>query len=1471
MKPLVTQPRRRIEDFDAMPLLDRSLIDYEKYNRHIGQVLIKNRILIQASRGCPFNCSYCYRIWPRKQVARSGKNIFKEIKLYYDIGLRKFDIFMLNIKEGKKLFELIIEHKMAGLQLFFPNGFRGDLLTQEYVDLMVKAGTVNFALALETASPRLQKLVNKNLNLDKFREIVEYVCEKYPGVILELFTLHGIPSETEEEARLTMDFIKSLKWVHFPYVNVLKIYQNTDMERLALENGISREAIVRSENMAWHELSETLPFNRTFSTGYQSELFSDYVMAKERLLKVIPLQAKILTKDEMVKKYDSYLPTDIERFSDILEFAGINEEEIGPLQFVAETEDEEILTGLNERIRAQFPVKQPPGKGLKVLLLDLSQFFSDGSDMLYDVVDPPLGLVYILTYLNEQLPGKINGKILKSRIDFDSHEELRQIMVEFKPDVLGIRTITFYKDFFHETIAAIRQWGFHIPIITGGPYATVDYETILQDRNIDVLVLSEGELTFRDIIEKISDNNGKLPGDEVLKKIPGIAFIPAEERKRKNNCAREIIKLDELTEDISRQSTRNPEAVNLPCHPAYIIFTSGSTGRPKGVVIEHRNILNVLNWFAVTYGVGPGVHVVQVTDYTFDPSVEQIFATLIHGAVLYVPNKELIVEKEEFRQYLDENRINIINSVPMMLKEIFADGEKLHHLRTVISGGEKLEDAVKDQLLDVGYELYNQYGPTETTVDALMEKCSRDVVTLGRPIANATCYILDKYNNPVPLGIPGELCIGGAGVGRGYLNRPELTAEQFIEFACTHQLVYRTGDLVRWLPGGKVEYLGRIDHQVKIRGFRIELGEIESQLLKHPDIKDAAVLAIADNSGKYLKAFFVPVQDATPPAVELREFLAIDLPDYMIPLNYISLDKLPLNPNGKVDYRNLIEYKSGDFENDTEYVAPRNEVEKILVDVWQQVLNKEKIGITENFFMIGGDSIKSIQITTRMNTIGYKVKMKDLFQNPVIASLAPFVEKIDRIPDQAPVRGVVPLSPIQAEFFREDRIAPNHFNQAVMLSSPAGFEKEAVRVIFSKLNEHHDALRMTYQREAGRVIQTNHGPDFPLSFSEFVLKHKAGTKESAEELRGKANEIQTSIDLEKGPLLKLGLFHLENGDRLLIVCHHLVIDGVSWRILFEDIGTLFRQYREGKPLSLPLKTDSFKTWCEGLSAYASSKSLLEEKAYWAELESTGLPGIRKDFAVADNPVKDSLILSISLDEEETTRLLTEVNEAFGTEINDILLTALGLSFAKVYGCEKILIALEGHGREEILPHIDINRTIGWFTTVYPVILDVSYGSDLSHQVKVIKESLHQVPNKGIGHGILTYLTPEEDKRDIAFKLKPRISFNYLGQFDTEVERMSFTVATESSGSSFNGDDQRDYELDITGMISSKKLVMSMIFGKKQFKPETIKELMDNYKAELSRVISFCAGREDKEKTPSDMTYKELSIDQVEAIDEMFRT
>ncbi|MGD2085545.1 MAG: amino acid adenylation domain-containing protein [Candidatus Aminicenantes bacterium] len=1512
MKPHLTPPAPRITDFDGLPLPDRSLVDYEKYNRFIGQAVVKNRIFIQAARGCPHNCSYCYRVWPRKQVARSGENVFKEVQLYYNIGIKKFDIFMLNIKQGKRFFELIIENGMEDIQLFFPNGFRGDLLTKEYVDLMVKAGTVNLALALETASPRLQKLINKHLNLKKFREIVEYFCEKYPRVILELFTLHGIPTETREEALMTMDFIKSLKWVHFPYVNVLKIYHNTDMEKLALENGISREAMARSEHMAWHELSTTLPFERSFSTKYQFDFLNEYVLSKDRLLQVLPYQVQLLNEDEFIQKYDSYLPTDIKCLADFLEFTGLTEQDLGTGKFRDENEDETVLHNLNQGIGKLFPKKVPPRKALKVLLLDLSQFFTDDTGMLYDVVEPPLGLMYILTYLNHHLGDKINGKILKSRMDFDSYEELRKQLQEFRPDVLGIRTITFYKDFFHQTIAAIRQWGFDIPVIVGGPYATVDYETLLQDGNIDILVLSEGEITFCEIIKKIMKNDRKLPGNEVLKEIPGIAFIPREKRNGPGNFAREIFLADALPAAVRQKSPANLQPVNHSSDLAYILYTSGSTGKPKGVMTRHRNAVNVLTWFAGTYHLQPGSHVAQLTEYTFDPSVEQIFASLLHGATVYIPGGESLLTREEFRQFMNKNQIQILNFVPLMLKELLAEGEKLKHLQVVISGGDRLEDGVKDRLLAQGYRLYNQYGPTETTIDALMEKCSPAGVTLGRPIANVYCYILDNHGHPLPIGVPGELCISGAGLARGYLNSPELTAEKFClrrpggtlfektappgpprkNFllnvkdknhlpmqSCNHatmQLsthhsphspIYLTGDLARWLPDGNIEFLGRIDHQVKIRGFRIELGEIENRILAHHKVKQAVVMAVGTGEHQYLNAYTVFNSPLT--TVELREFLAVDLPDYMIPSYFITLAHVPITPNGKIDYKALQRYDDMESPEGSQYVPPRNKIEEKLVEVWESVLGKEPIGIEENFFMIGGDSIKSIQITTRMNKAGYRVKMRDLFQYPTISGLAPFVEEVDRTPDQSPITGIVPLTPIQEEFFQSQPTEPHHFNQAVMLHFPGDIDEDTIQTIFSRIQQHHDALRMSFREENGKIIQTNHGPNYPFSLQCFEFGHLSDKQRVREEMQMKVNEIQTGIHLEQGPLMKLGLFRLDDGDRLLIVIHHLVMDGVSWRILFEDIEHLYQRYKNGQSLDLPLKTDSFKLWSERLSEYANNKTFLKEKAYWTQFASLQIPGIKKDFPGITNEVKDSQSISFSLNEEETRQLLTGVNKAFGTEINDILITALGLGLREAFGHEKTVIALEGHGREEILENMDINRTIGWFTSVYPVLLDVSYRDDLARQIKEIKESLNRVPNKGFGFGILKYLTAEANKKDIDIKLKPRISFNYLGQFDADVQQKSFKMASEPVGNLHSPRAQRDYELDVTGITANKRLIMSITYNQNQFKAETVQQLMDHFKSALLQLVTFCSAREEQEVTPSDFTYKELSIDQVEALEEKF--
>jgi amino acid adenylation domain-containing protein/non-ribosomal peptide synthase protein (TIGR01720 family) len=1489
--PHVTTPRQRIVDFDTLPFPNRSLINYEKYNRCIGQAVVKNRILIQASRGCPYDCSYCYRIWPRKQVARSGENLFEEVKLYYDLGIRKFDIFMMNLKQGRKFFELVIQHRMQHLQLFFPNGFRGDLLTREYVDLMVKAGTVNFALALETASPRLQKLINKNLNLEKLREIIGYICQKYPQVILELFTMHGIPSETEEEARMTMDFIKRFKWIHFPYVHVLKIYHGTGMEPLALQSGITPGQISRSENLAWHELSDTLPFERSFSAGYQAEFLNDYVLSRERLLRVLPQQVKILTEDEIVEKYDSYLPTDIKSFHDLLTTAGITKDELTAGRFCDKTKDEAVLVDLNEKLKQHFPTPGTSGQALRVLLLDLSQFFTDRGHMLYDVVDVPLGLMYILTYLHQQMGNKINGKILKSRMDFDSLEELKTITEEFQPQVIGVRSLTFYKDFFHETVAALRNWGFAGPIIAGGPHATVDYETLLQDRNINLVVFSEGEQTFCEILERIIDNQGKLPGEEVLKEIPGIAFIPEKEIHARG-YAREVLMMDQLTGTLSQKTRENPITATHSYNLAYVIFTSGSTGIPKGVLIQHQNAVNVLKWFGQAYGIQPNTHVIQMTNYTFDPSVEQIYGALLHGATVFIPTREDISNREKFAQFVNRKQINMVNSVPILLKELLGYGEKLESLDIVISGGEKLEKIVKNQILKKGYRLYNQYGPTETTIDTLMTPCSTGDVTLGRPIANVFCRILDKNYHPVPIGVAGELLVGGAGVSRGYLNHPELTAERFFYRSYRSyksyisEKVYRTGDLARWHESGNIEFLDRIDHQVKIRGFRIELGEIESYMRKYQKVNEAVVVTREVNEDnifhksagvgdKFLAAYLTPEPGVSVSVPGLREYLSLHLPNYMIPAYFVVLESLPLNPHGKIDRKALPDPTVDSSAGTTDYTPPGNTMEEKLVEIWEGVLGRKPIGINDNFFTIGGDSIKSIQIASRMNMEGYKLEMRDIFQFPIISQLASKVQKLKRHSDQSVVTGIVPLMPAQLEFFEKYKIAPHHFNQSVMLYSQEGFEEKAVRTVFTRIQEHHDTLRITFKKEDdGKIVQTNHGLDYPLSLQVFDLRGSGDLHEALAILGNKANEIQAAIDLEQGPLMTLGLFQVHDGDRLLIVIHHLVIDGISWRILLEDIETLYRQYRDKQPLELPLKTDSFKTWSEQICQYANSPVFLAEKDYWREMESQPIPRIEKDFQAQGNLFKDAVSLSFQLTSEETTRLLTRVNHAFATEINDILLTALLLAIQETHGNNRLLIVLEGHGREEILENIDISRTIGWFTSVYPVLLEFSSTvlqmddtneGKTARQIIEIKEILHQLPYRGIGYGLLKYLTTGEHKRGIYFNLTPQISFNYLGQFDANLEKASFGMAVESPGNNISEANAREYDLEISGIIANERLTISIVFNRTNYRTASIETILRLYKEKLLHIISYCSSREHTQPTPSDFTYKKLSVEAVEAI------
>jgi amino acid adenylation domain-containing protein len=843
----VTGVRPQISDLDNLVIPDRGLVDNDKYGRYLGQAMVKRCIAIQASRGCPYNCTFCHKIWPKTHVVRSARHVFDEVKLYYDMGVRRFlfidDIFNLNKENSTAFFRMVIENRLD-VQLFFPNGLRSDILTKEYIDLMVEAGAASIAFALETASPRLQKLIRKNLNVEKLRENLEYLYEQYPHVVSEIFSIVGFPTETEEEALMTMDFVKSLRWAHFPYFNILKVFADTEMAKLAIRSGISEETIVRSQNLAFHEIPDTVPFDKGFVKKLQADFINNYFLSKERLLNVLPYQMGLLNEEEIVLKYNSYLPTEINDFDQLLEFLKLSKEELGAREFPP-TVSSQVLD-LNEKIRRHFPAHQPEEGAYRILLMDLSQFFSHESEMIYDVVEAPIGLMYVMSYLNRRFGGKINGKIAKSRIEFDSYEELKTLIEEFKPDLIGIRTLSHYKNFFHRTVAVIRQWGVDVPIISGGPYATSGYKTLLQNPDIDLVVLGEGEETMGELVEKILENNGTFPGEDQLKEIKGIAYVPGKTRPR-TQPARQIIFLDAIHDILAAAPGENPEHGSGGRDLAYVILTSGSTGLPKGVMIEHRGLVNYIRWAAQKYVKNQRVDFPLCTSTAFDLTVTSIFTPLITGNTLVAysgDEREFII-----RKVIEENKVDILKLTPSHLKlirDILMDGGsnsllggKTSKIKQFIVGGENLTSRLAYDIsanFNHAVKIYNEYGPTETVVGSMIHLFDpagdkEESVPIGVPIHNTQIYLLDENKKPVPFGVAGELFISGNGVARGYLNRPELTAKKFVDNPfLPGQRMYATGDLARRLPDENIEFLGRKDQQVKIRGFRVELEEIENKI-----------------------------------------------------------------------------------------------------------------------------------------------------------------------------------------------------------------------------------------------------------------------------------------------------------------------------------------------------------------------------------------------------------------------------------------------------------------------------------------------------------------------------------------------------------------------------------------------------------------------------------------------------------------
>jgi amino acid adenylation domain-containing protein len=1234
VEPEVTPCRPQVRELDRLPIPDRTLIDYKRYQKYAGIARTKRAITLQATRGCPFKCAYCHKIWPKTHITRSAEHIFDEIKTCYEAGARKFcfvdDVFNLNIKNASRLFEMIIKNNLD-IKIFLTNGMRGDLLTTDFIDLMVEAGVIDTMLALETASPRLQKLMGKNLNLERFEANLDYIIEKHPQVILDVDIMHGFPSETEEEAMMSLDFIFRKKWLHFPLINVLKIYPNTDMYRLALKHGVSKEAIEHSSNMAYHDLPETLPFPKSFSIHCQNRFLNQYLLSKDRLKAVLPVQMKVLTEDELVQKYDSYLPARIETFSDILNAAELTWEDLGDASL--EARDQEVELDFSTEIKKHFPVKNEAPGAIRVLLLDLSLVFSsEYKSPVAQLSEQPLGLMYLMTYLNRQLGDRVFGKVAKSKVDFDSDRELTTLVTDFKPDIIGVRTLTYYKDFFHKVVAKIKTLVKDVPIVTGGPYATSDFELVLQDPNFDLVVLGEGEITFTELIEKMLENGKKLPNEDQLRTISGIAFIKEEDKKKLFKSNRDILFLEKMSGELSGYSTANPVVDIDPFNRMYVIYTSGSTGRPKGISMTHRVIANLLNWQKGSLLPIETPKTLQFSSLNFDVSIQEMASAWGTGAALVlIPEEvqqsaedllEVIIRESVQRVFMPAIILQHISEIaenralyPVSVREFITAGEQLHISRSIAKLLKHLPE----------YAVHNHYGVSESHVVTALSLWGDvdtwpEFPTVGKALDNSRIYILDPYLQPVPIGVPGEIHIGGTGLSRAFANRPQMTAEKYIpDLYCNEKgaRMYKSGDLGRFRTDGNIEFLGRIDTQVKVRGYRIELGEIESVMKGYPPVQEAAAAVKTDRFDKqYLAAYVVVDKNLVFSEQELRELLKKKLPDYMIPSAIVVLERMPLTPSRKVDLRSLPD-PARMHDAGEKYIPPGNYAEELVAAVLSQVLGITRISLKDDFFELGGHSLLATQVTSRIRSI-FKIEfsVRSLFENPTIEELAAEISRLLQagkdiaeeplVRQQVPDSAAIPLSFAQERLWLIEKLVPGSsvYNMPGALHLKGSLDSAALRQTLDTIVERHESLRTTFETHDGKPVQKI-APHLKLTLP--VIDVSALNKKDRENHvhRLIAEELHRPFDLSKGPLFRATLLKLaRDGDEhiLIINMHHIVSDGWSAGILIEELSVLYSAFT-GKAdevprlPELPIQYKDFAIWQRN---WLKDDILEKQLSYWKE-------------------------------------------------------------------------------------------------------------------------------------------------------------------------------------------------------------------------------------------------------------------------------
>jgi amino acid adenylation domain-containing protein/non-ribosomal peptide synthase protein (TIGR01720 family) len=834
-----------------------------------------------------------------------------------------------------------------------------------------------------------------------------------------------------------------------------------------------------------------------------------------------------------------------------------------------------------------------------------------------------------------------------------------------------------------------------------------------------------------------------------------------------------VVAVDRDAAAIAAESTEPPASGAAPENPAYVIYTSGSTGKPKGVQIPHSAVVNFLNSMRKKPGLTSADTLLAVTTLSFDIAGLELYLPLVTGARLLLASRETAQAGEKLREILERRGVTAMQATPATWRLLLGAGWTGDRDLKILCGGEALPRDLANQLLGACGSLWNVYGPTEATIWSTLDQVvPSGAISIGRPLDNTDIYLVSRRLNPVPVGVPGELLIGGAGLSRGYRGRPDLTAEKFIPhpFAALRgepgARLYRTGDLARHLPDGRLEFLGRIDHQVKVRGFRIELGDIESALDRHPAIAQSVAVAREESpGGKKLAAYLVTAAGAEKPNVsDLRAYLKEKLPEYMVPALFTFLPALPLTPNGKVDRRALPAPDRATAAR--EYAPPRDDKERFFCELWQELLALERVGINDDFFELGGDSLLVIRVVTKANKAAMGITTKQVFQHRTVAELAAVAGTLEILAEQDPVTGPLPWTPAQLHFLDQRHPNPD-FHTIGMLFEPK--DGDLRFHLFAKAMEHvmrhHDNLRVRTAGEGKEMHLVTDPPGASVNMLRVDLSAVADDRK-IKVMSAAVRELVTSCRMAAGNLVRTAMFDFEPGmvRHLHIAAQYMAADINSWPMLLEDLDAAYRQLEAGEEITVPRKTTSARQWAERLAERARPGGMPQQELdYWLAQAPLDPPRFPIDHDHGPNDWIRARYEPAELDLEETRILLQQVPRFLGVQIDAVLVTAVLSAFEGWIGSRSLPVYLLGHGREALYDDMDLTRTVGWFNTIYPVLLDMGPDPDFVASARELNRQLRRVPHGGTGFGILRYLSSDPDVvAHMSKALEPQVFFNYLG-------------------------------------------------------------------------------------------------------------